>query len=201
MTKRLSLNRDDVFGKLRVVQENGSKYGKSQWLCMCSCGAQLTVSGTNLVRGIITSCNKCARAKNQHGMVGTKIYRSWYSMLQRCENPHDKSFMRYGGRGISVCSDWHNFRLFYEWATKVGYVDDLTIERIDVNGNYCPENCTFIPFEKQALNTRRNVLYKGEVLTVVCKRRGLNFNSVNMRIRRGWSVERAVETPFNERSK
>ena len=90
-----------------------------------------------------------------HGMAHSKIYKIWKSMRNRCFSPNTKNYKWYGGRGISVCTDWKNsFELFYGWATDNGYEEGLSIERINVDGNYCVENCCWIPKNQQHLNKR-----------------------------------------------
>ena len=96
-----------------------------------------------------------------NGLSNTKIYRKYRSMLERCNNEKHKSYMDYGGRGIKVCDEWSGklgFLNFYDWANANGYKDGMTIERKDVNGNYCPENCCFITNEEQQRNKRNNVI-------------------------------------------
>lgn len=92
----------------------------------------------------------------KHGGYGTRLYLRWAAMLSRCRNPNNPRFGNYGGRGITVCPEWLDFRAFRDWAHLSGYRDDLTIERKDVNGDYCPENCTWIPGRDQGRNTTTN---------------------------------------------
>lgn len=107
--------------------------------------------------------------------------------------------MHYGGRGIRVCKEWSSFEAFHAWAMANGYREDLTVERIDNNGDYCPENCTWIPFKQQARNRRNNivVVFRGEArpLAEWADRLGINPNTLNMRLHHGWSVERAMTEP------
>lgn len=102
-----------------------------------------------------------------HRMTGTRIYRIWKSMRVRCNNPKHKSYKNYGGRGIKICPEWNDFQTFYEWSMLHGYEDNLTIDRIDVNGNYEPKNCRWITKYDQNLNRRNTVtlLYQGKNYT------------------------------------
>lgn len=99
-----------------------------------------------------------------HRKSKTRMYKLWKTMRSRCNNPHTNQYKNYGGRGITICQEWNDFETFYIWANSHGYSDDLSIERIDVNGNYCPENCKWISKIDQALNRRNSVklLYKGK---------------------------------------
>lgn len=92
----------------------------------------------------------------KHGMRYSRIYNIWRSMRQRCKNPNCKNYHNYGGRGISVCEDWNNFQNFYNWSLLNGYKENLTIDRIDVNGNYCPDNCRWVSYKVQENNRSNN---------------------------------------------
>ena len=121
-------------------------------------------------------------------------------MLGRCYNPNHMHFKRYGMRGITVCEEWkNNFQAFYDWAMSNGYRDDLTIDRIDNNGNYCPENCRWATMKEQCNNTRSNTLitYNGKTQTMAqwAKEIGMPYHKLVVRIARGWDVERAFTTP------
>lgn len=122
----------------------------------------------------------------------------WRGMKRRCFNQDHARYKDYGGRGITMCDEWLNYDVWKEWALTHGYTDELTIERIDNDGNYCPENCTWITRREQRRNTRQlvKVEYKGKtwILKDLCDAYGLQYTRTHQRIRyRGWSVERAVE--------
>lgn len=129
----------------------------------------------------------------------TRLYRIWGLMKNRCNNPNNPAYKDYGGRGITVCQEWHDFVQFKQWALSHGYQDDLTIDRIDFNGNYCPENCRWITMAAQQGNTRANTFYtiNGEThhINEWARIYGLKPPTIIQRINHGWSVEEAITTP------
>ena len=137
-----------------------------------------------------------------HGESHTRLHNIWCGMNNRCDPAHaHTSSDKYGKRGIRVCDEWWNYEKFAEWARNNGYQDGLTIERIDVNGNYCPENCKWIEFRKQARNRRTThwVVYNGKKMSLAeaCEIAGLPYKQVFWRMARaGWSFERAISTPM-----
>lgn len=193
------------FGRLVAVQTNGkNSNGQLKWLCHCDCGNVVTVERANLVRGHTQSCG-CYREeikkleKKTHGQTGTRIFHIWVGIKQRCYNSNAHNFKNYGGRGITVCEEWRNsFEVFYEWAMSHGYSDDLSIDRIDVNGNYCPENCRWVTAIEQCNNRRsnHNITYNGEThtLTEWAIKTGINQRTLENRIRSGWTIEKALTT-------
>lgn len=134
-----------------------------------------------------------------HGMSKTRIYSIWKDFRRRCNNQKGKDYPKYGGRGISVCETWEDFKTFYAWAMNNGYDDTLSIERIDVNGNYEPENCTFIPKNHQTKNQRRNYSVNGMCLSDAARLAGLPPDTVGQRVRSGWLIEKALTTPLRKR--
>lgn len=136
----------------------------------------------------------------KHGLYGTRIYRIWQGMKYRCYNPKAYGYKWYGGRSIKVCDEWRNDVVaFWNWAQENGYADNLTIDRIDSNGDYCPENCRWATYKEQANNqsTNRPIAYKGVTknLNQWIEDLGLNFTMTHDRLRMGWTVEDAFEKP------
>jgi len=128
-----------------------------------------------------------------------KLKKRWQLMLNRCTNPKNPDYKRYGGRGITVCKEWLDYETFKQWALQNGYKEHLTIERKDNNSGYFPANCHFVPKLKQSWNRRNNTMltYKGRTvcLTQLAREHGIKRTTLVSRLRRGWTIEKALETP------
>lgn len=135
--------------------------------------------------------------KEQHGGRYTRLYNIWLNMKQRCSNPRASHYEYYGGKGVSVCEEWKkSFSTFRDWALSNGYEDGLTIDRIESDKDYCPENCRWVTHLKQMSNTTRNVMltYQGEThsLSEWSRIVGVPYGTLKSRLRYGWSVERML---------
>jgi len=188
---------DKRFGRLVALSYDKNSH---KWLCMCDCGKEKLVSAGHLLDGHAKSCG-CLNSEvtiernYRHGLYGTRIYKIYSGMLQRCENPNNPAFGDYGGRGICICEEWRGadgFMNFYNWATQNGYKDTLSIDRKEVNGNYEPSNCRWATQYDQCNNVRRNIPVGDRTLKQECVSLGLNYNTIYMRIKRGWSVTEAL---------
>lgn len=202
----------DVFHCLTVVEELSPYTSKSGiktrlFRFSCQCG-KIVDKKISDVRGRTKSCG-CYNAsiKTTHGGSSSRLYTTWQSIKQRCSNKSNKKYAIYGGKGIKVCSEWQTFECFSGWALSNGYRDDLTIDRINSDHDYSPENCRWADYKTQNNNTNRNhiLLIYGEKKTVAqwatddrCK---VGYETFAARIKRGWDEEKALTEPAQRRNK
>lgn len=200
------------FGRLTAIEIAGtSKQHVAVWRCICDCGNEKLVERYCLTQGRVRSCgclprelNKTGNNRRVHGMCGTRIYRIWKQMKTRCSNPNTDDWKDYGGRGITVCEEWQdNFQAFYEWAMANGYQDDLTIDRIDYDKGYSPDNCKWADITTQANNRHTNHLITINGTTKTCmewiKDTGISKSTFYQRLRKGISGEALITPPQKRR--
>lgn len=198
------------FGRLVVLEKSDrNNLQEVQWLCQCDCGVVKAIVGARLRQGRTTSCGCLHRESVQalrasHRKSHTRTFRIWSQMKTRCSNPKNIRWHCYGGRGIKVCDRWMNsFESFLEDMGECP--DGYSIERIDVNGNYEPSNCKWIPLSRQAANTRQNVFltYEGKTQTIAdwAREKGFPYGVLRHRIAKGWSVEEALTKPFERQNR
>ena len=203
------------FGRLSVVKrvESVKKGRGAYWFCKCDCGNEVVVRTGNL-KGTTKSCGclhkelsrqKCLN-EAKHNMSHTRLYKIWVGIKTRCYNKNSKEYKYYGGRGIKMCNEWENdFLNFYKWAISNGYDNDLSIDRIDNNGSYNPNNCRWANDIEQANNTRNNHYYTingvthsiADWLRIFKIPRGV----YNSRVYRGWNIGDALTIPKHKYNK
>ena len=194
------------FGRLVVIREAGRKRKEVVWECLCECGNTKIVNGYALRSGHTQSCGcyaiKRAKESNtKHGMFGTLIYRTYANMKNRCYNPKYHLFSHYGGKGVTVCDEWlgdGGFQNFYQWSMENGYRKGLSIDRIDNEKNYCPDNCRWVDMSVQQNNrtNNRRITDNGETHTMAewARINGISYSTIQSRLNRGWKEEDAISS-------
>lgn len=199
------------FNRLTVIEFVGLNHrNESTWKCRCDCGNEIVIRREPLVTNHTKSCG-CLRQeelkarkehphKVSHGLSHTRLYNIWCGMKARCNKPNSQASYRYYNRGIRVCDEWNNdFESFYGWSIKNGYKENLTIDRIDNNKGYYPDNCRWVDMLVQMNNTEKttSVTYKNitDTLSNWCRKLNKNYSMVRWRLENGWSVNDAFEKP------
>ncbi|MEM7556346.1 MAG: hypothetical protein AAF378_20040 [Cyanobacteria bacterium P01_A01_bin.84] len=197
------------YGRLVVLNRVNSTTGRAKWNCRCDCGNTKIASGKHLRRGAIQSCGclqKDSRTKHCHTSfhgVASRTYNAWHNMKQRCNNPKYRDYHNYGGKGITYDLAWENFANFLADMGKCP--NNLELDRIDSNKNYCKSNCRWADEETQANNRLNNryVTLNGKTQTIAqwCRELNLNYSSVMGRLKLGWDEAKALTTPIASRKK
>ena len=215
MAKKLEIKQGDKFGKWTIIEEIApkiiSRKPRRMFRCQCECGNIGEVQLACLRNGHSTSCEceqkrRAAETQTKHGLTDKHpLYLTWKNMKKRCNYPNASEYKNYGGRGICVCEEWSDsFQSFYDWAINNGWSRELTIDRIDTDGNYCPENCRWANVETQMNNTTKNhyIEYNGNTYTLSTLSKHLNipYNIVRYRLSRcKWAVEQLIHH-YNDRN-
>jgi hypothetical protein len=217
MSKRIDIT-GKRFGRLVALKLDHIKKYKNncveQWLCSCDCGKEKIIAKTSLTSGATVSCgcrhsealriNQKERRKHGDSLFPkrSRIYRIWLGMRSRCNNLKNERYIDYGGRGIKVCPEWDNYLIFKEWALSHGYSDNLSIDRIDNDKGYSPDNCRWATAKEQMRNVRYNVFfeYNGEKLILEdwAKKTGIGRGTLFHRLKSGMSIEKALTTPVRK---
>lgn len=193
------------FGKLTVVSFDHMLRTRSYWKCVCDCGGTRIVSVDHLRNGDTVDCGCIVRKKApplhiKHNMSYSRLYQIWALMKARCNNPNRREYRWYGGRGIKVCEEWLEFTPFMNWAMKFGYNEDLTLDRIDNDGDYCPSNCRWVSMDVQANNksTNRYITHNGQTKTITqwATDNNMPYYVLKKRLDKlHWDFEKAISVP------
>lgn len=192
------------FGRLTAIRvDHQTKDYRYYWLFKCDCGGEIVARKSEVMGGRLKFCKKCKyETQTKHGQKGTRLYSVWVSMKQRCTNKNHKSYKIYGGRGITFCKEWQNFEPFYKWAIENGYDGNAkfrqcTLDRIDVNGNYEPNNCRWVSQKVQSENTRtaNKITYKGEThcLSEWARILKIGRKSLEYKLNKGLPIEEIIK--------
>lgn len=200
----------ETINRLTAIQRHGvSSRGAVLWEFQCACGNRVIKEGRFVRSGGVKSCGclvteRAKKLNYKHGLGRGKLYSVYNAMVSRCNNPKNKSFKNYGERGIQVAKEWlDDFVIFRDWALQNGYKEGLSLDRIDVEKGYSPDNCRWVTRDVQNNNKRNNILirYKGKEQTLKqwCQELNLSYSAIQTRIKRGNSPIEALEKPIRNR--
>ena len=205
MPAKLEIIQGMRFNRLTVISEASPKHENRRFLCRCDCGNEATVYLDRLRHNRTQSCGcyqrqRAREGQTTHGMRRSSTYNSWHGMVSRCKNPNHPAFNRYGGRGIQVCDRWLKFEDFY--ADMGERPDNQSLDRINNNESYCPENCKWSTAKEQNNNKRSNCLLTVDGITLNLAqwevKQGLTKGVLSHRLNRGWTLERVISTLVRE---
>lgn len=195
------------FGKLKVLIDNIRIKNRTYCWCKCECKNYKLIVKYNLTKKLTVSCG-CKKYETTHGLINHPLYTTWGNMKNRCYNPRGHNYNDYGGRGITVCNEWkNNFQSFFNWSINNGYKKELSIDRIDNNGNYRPDNCRWVNRLIQGKNKRNNVVVlafgESKIISEWARdtRCMVKEPCLGARIKRGWNAEKAITTKNKKRVK
>lgn len=201
---------DKKIGRLTVIKLAEQRSGKNYWLCLCECGKETTVRASCLINELTKSCGCLAsdltiKRETKHGFSKPgnlhPLYAIWREIRARCNDPKRAAYPNYGGRGIKLCEKWNDFQNFYDDMFPT-WTKGLTVERIDVNKGYSPENCRWATRTEQARNKRNNKNFtingQTKCLTEWCEIFQIEYSPVQHRLNDGWDIETALKTPVKE---
>ena len=181
------------FGRLTALERTGKNKGRvSIWECVCECGNKHTAIISQLKNGDVKSCGCLKKAETP--VTSERLFNIWQGMRQRCKNVNNKAYPLYGGRGISVCPEWEDYKVFRKWSLENGYKENLTLDRVDNNKSYSPGNCRWATMAEQNRNKRNNIYveYKGETITLgeLAQKTGLSLPMIHRRYKAGYRGEK-----------
>lgn len=206
----------NTFNRLTILERRYEpKHRRTKFLCKCECGNECIVDRQKILSGHTKSCGclqkeKTSKAKYIHGQAGVNgknksdLYRVWSSMKERCQNPNNKAYKNYGERGIVVCDEWQDFTIFNSWAKDTGYKKGLTIDRIDNDKGYNPDNCRWATRTEQGRNKRNTIFikHKGKEMPLVAlaEKKSIKYRLLYDRLfSQGWDINKAVNEPVKRR--
>ncbi|NLH92400.1 MAG: hypothetical protein GX481_08145 [Atopobium sp.] len=185
MSKKIDLI-GQRFGRLTVLKEAKKINGRTAWLCKCDCGNFTTVQTSHLTSGATKSCGclhreRASKANKTHGFTHTSLHNRWKAIIQRCDNPNNRSYKNYGGRGLSYCDEWKDFESFMKWSIANGYEPSKQLDRIDNNLGYSPENCRWVKPIINNHNRRNTVHVNGMTLRDISEKYQIKYQTIHSR--------------------